>query len=155
MSPKRKSENRVLRDSVFALTRRLEFLTRKFSEVDNGKGLGGYFEAETGAIIYALKLMERRLKELKAKEGNTMIWVLILTMPSGSRWVLAPNPKNNGEGSIALFPISEEVDTRVNGAFGFKTEEDAKAWMQETAKLSQQGAKLMESVQPILVTSMQ
>ena len=83
-----------------------------------------------------------------------MKWIIVLTMPSGSRWCLAPDPKGSID-SIALFPIAAFQPTALKGVWGFETEAKAKEWIDETAKMSEQGAKLMAQCQPFLADSLQ
>lgn len=78
-----------------------------------------------------------------------MLWVILLTMPSGSLFVLAPDPAGD-KTALALFPVEKGKETPIKGAFGFPTEEDAKGWIDATASMSEQGKKMMEMCKPHL-----
>ncbi len=72
-------------------------------------------------------------------------WVLVLTLPSGNLYVLGP--KDDG---LALFPVTRGQPNLLKGVFGFDTESEARTWMAQTAALSEKGARLLETVQPML-----
>lgn len=86
-----------------------------------------------------------------------MRYILVMTMPSGSRWALGPDPKAPPESreGIALYPISETTETFLGKVFGFDDYETAAAWMAEVSKLSEQGAKMMETVTPTKAEALQ
>ena len=72
-------------------------------------------------------------------------WILVLTMPSGTRWVLAER-----ENVLALFPISGKEDTTLKQVFAFDSESEAQAWIKKTSSLSTRGSELMDRVKPEL-----
>lgn len=71
-------------------------------------------------------------------------------MKSGSVWGLGER-----EGSLALFPLEHGKYTILKGVFGFDSEFEALHWIEETAKLSEQGARLVERVKPHLADELQ
>lgn len=77
-------------------------------------------------------------------------WILVLTMPSGNRYVLGERAK-----CLAMFPVSNEEPTPLKGVFSFDSEADAQAWISDTAKMSEQGAMLMKRVAPFQAERMQ
>lgn len=77
-------------------------------------------------------------------------WVLVLTMPSGGRWVLAERG-----GCLALFPVSNTEPTPLREVFGFDTEAEAREWMRKTSDMSEQGAELLGRVEPLLAEALQ
>lgn len=83
-------------------------------------------------------------------------FILVLTMPSGSMWALGPDPRAPEKNrDLALFPIDKHKPSVLKGVFGFNTENEALKWIADTAKLSTQGAKLMERVTPMPADSLQ
>lgn len=82
-------------------------------------------------------------------------WCIILRMPeSDNLYVLAGDPRGT-ENALALVPVKRGETTIVKSAFGFDTENDALAWMDKTAELSEQGAKLMETCEPFEASKLQ
>jgi hypothetical protein len=77
-------------------------------------------------------------------------FILVMTMPSGSLWVLGPDPKAPGKNEgIALFPMKAGEENVIKGAWGFASESEAFRFMKEVSELSDEGARLMEKVRPM------
>lgn len=76
-------------------------------------------------------------------------WVLLLTLPSGSLWVLGE--MDNG---LALYPVQEGAQS-LKQVFAFDSEEEAQTWIAETAKLSDKGRDLMEMTKPFAAEALQ
>lgn len=81
-------------------------------------------------------------------------WILMLTMPSGSKFVLGPNPKNKPKENdktgygLALFPMQEI--TKINfEIFSFGSEIDAYKFMRDCAEINDKGRDLMKLVIPV------
>lgn len=74
-------------------------------------------------------------------------WILILTMPSGSKWALGERKK-----TLALFPINPEKPTPLRAIFGFETKEKALSWIEEFSKINPKTDELLKRVEPHLAT---
>ena len=79
-----------------------------------------------------------------------MKWFLILTMPSGTQFVVSIV-----NDSLALFPISKDKETVLKQIMCFDSEEKAQDWINKTASLSEKGADLMSRVKPVSADELQ
>lgn len=78
-----------------------------------------------------------------------MRYVLVLTMPSNNVYVVSTKDKD-----LILIPVERGKENVLKGVMSFDSFEDAEKWRTETAKLNEQGAKLMDMTKPMPVSEL-